>query len=184
MDGMAERPNLKYSHIERERRFLMSSVPTADPVSRQLHIHDRYLRGTRLRLRLVEEDGCQPVCKLGQKVRLARLAEESGWAVAHTTMYLTEGEFSVLLALPAAELTKTRHVLAVGDATLAVDVFHGNLDGLVLAEMDFGEHGTASPSLPPHSIAEVTDDERFTGGILATTSAADLRSLLKEYELH
>ena len=180
MDGMADRPNLKYSHIERERRFLLSSVPTADPVLRLLHIHDRYLRGTRLRLRLVEENGCQPVRKLGQKVRLAKMSPR---AIAHTTMYLTESEFSALLVLPADELKKTRHVLAVGGASLAVDVFHGNLDGLVLAEVEPGEHGTMSPSLSLHSIAEVTDDERFTGGILAMTSAADFQSLLREYKV-
>jgi CYTH domain-containing protein len=171
-------PNLKYSHIERERRFLLSNPPSRDQMLRVLHIHDRYLRGTRLRLRLIEESGCQPVRKLGQKVRLD---ETSPLVVAHTTMYLTDVEFSALLALPADDLTKTRHVLSVGDAILAIDVFHGTLNGLVLAEVDLGETGTILPTLPAAPLAEVTNDERFTGGMLAATSAADVRSLLREY---
>lgn len=177
---MTGQPSLKYSHIERERRFLLSKVPSPDQVLRVLQIHDRYLHGTRLRLRLIEESGRQPVQKLGQKVRLD---ETSPRVVAHTTMYLTEAEFSALLVLPADELTKTRHVLTVGDSTVAVDVFHGNLDGLVLAEVDLGERDTMLPTLPATPLAEVTNDTRFTGGVLATTAAADAQSLLREYGL-
>lgn len=180
MVAVTGQPTLKYAHIERERRFLLSKLPSRDQVLRLLRIHDRYIRGTRLRLRLVEESDCQPVRKLGQKVRPV---EGSPLVVEHTTMYLTDVEFSALLVLPADDLTKTRHVLAAGDAMLAIDMFHGNLDGLVLLEVDLEETGTILPALPAAPLAEVTNDERFTGGVLATTSAAGMQSLLREYGL-
>ena len=40
----------KYARVERERRFLLPVVPSGEPVRRVL-IEDRYVRGTRLRIR-------------------------------------------------------------------------------------------------------------------------------------
>ena len=59
--------SLKYAVVERERRYLLEALPDL-PGARVLRITDRYLDGTRLRLRRVDEDGCAVVLKLGQKV--------------------------------------------------------------------------------------------------------------------
>ena len=45
--------SLKYAVVERERRFLLASLPEGIDCTRQ--IIDRYLTGTRLRLREVRE---------------------------------------------------------------------------------------------------------------------------------
>lgn len=42
---------LKYAHVERERRFLVTAVP--EGVQESVSILDRYVEGTRLRLREV-----------------------------------------------------------------------------------------------------------------------------------
>ena len=47
--------NLKYAHVERERRWLLAAVPDLPHDARRLTIVDRYVRGTRLRLREVTE---------------------------------------------------------------------------------------------------------------------------------
>jgi CYTH domain-containing protein len=169
----------KYARVERERRFLLETVPPGLAVIRRRELHDYYFRGTRLRLRLVDEAGQRRIHKLGQKVRLEADAPST---VAHTTMYLSADEAQALLTLPADELLKTRQLIAVGkDQILAVDVFHGALDGLVLAELDLGLRAATPMSLPLEPVAEVTGDERFTGGALARTGPDKLRQLLREY---
>ena len=61
-----------------------------------------------------------------------------------------------------------------------VDIFHGPLDGLVLAEAEFHSDEAMQKFEPPNaSLAEVTHDRRFTGGRLATISREQLRSDLR-----
>src|SRR5262249_10349058 len=62
--------SLKYTLVERERRFLLGAVP-AGPCVRRAEITDRYLQGTRLRLRQTVETtaaGTTTVRKLTQKI--------------------------------------------------------------------------------------------------------------------
>ncbi|MEU1204097.1 hypothetical protein [Nocardia sp. NPDC005825] len=155
------RPGLgKYAKIESERRFLLTGIPAdaSDP----RFIEDRYIRGTRLRLRRVQV-GSQVVYKLCQKVRPD---ENTPSTAAITNIYLDEAEYNQLCRLPAATLRKTRHVWQVSHHTFVVDEFHDDLTSLVLAEIELPE----SPSelyLPTPIGKEVTADERFTGGYLA-----------------
>ena len=44
----------KYARIERERRFLLAGPPPAAAVTARRRITDRYLPGTRLRLRRID----------------------------------------------------------------------------------------------------------------------------------
>jgi len=141
--------SLKYAHVERERRFLLDALPDLGG-ARVLRLTDRYVDGTRLRLRTVEEDGHPTVHKLGQKIRLDGVS-----ANAHTTMYLSAAEHTGLARLPARELRKTRHLLG----HWAFDVHES---GLLLAETETNEE----PWFP--YVREVTDEEAFSGGSLAT----------------
>jgi CYTH domain-containing protein len=145
---------LKYAIVERERRFLVDHVP--DGIVRTRRIVDRYVDGTRLRLREVTEDDGEVTRKLGHKVRLTDGPEE----VASTSMYLDDAEWELLSQLPAHELRKTRYVVVRDGLTIAVDEFE---DGALLAEIDDGDN-------PPREIPtwlaiqrEVTSDEEWTG---------------------
>lgn len=73
---------MKYAVIERERRFLIAGLPEGVVATRE--IHDRYITGTRLRLREVREDNGSVIRKLGHKVRLGRGPAE----VASTNFHL------------------------------------------------------------------------------------------------
>jgi CYTH domain-containing protein len=151
--------NLKYAHIERERRWLLAALPDLPDDARRLEITDRYITGTRLRLREATE-GSIVTRKLGHKVRLGDDAAE----VAHTSLYLDDAEWDVLVALPADVLTKTRTLVPYDGTTVAVDV---HADGTVLAEIDRGDGPVRE--LPPSYdvVREVTAGEAFTGGGLA-----------------
>jgi CYTH domain-containing protein len=150
----------KYARPERERRFVVTEVP--EPLEHGRLIEDRYLDGGTLRLRAVRGDGA-PVYKLTQKVRAGVGPAE----VSITNLYLSEDEYRMLVALPGSDLVKTRS-LCQG---FAVDVFHGPLEGLVLAELEV-EDLQAELDLPDWICCEVTHDDTFSGGALASRTSA------------
>ena len=126
---------LKYAKVERERRWLLDGLPPFPDDARQVRIVDRYLHGTRLRLREVTDNDGTVVRKLGHKVRLGDDARE----VACTSLYLDDAEWAALSALPGDVLTKLRVLVPHGEHTVALDVFEAPYDGLVLAEIDRGD---------------------------------------------
>lgn len=126
-----------YARTERERRFLMADVPASASVTATWLIRDRYLNGTRLRLRRSDRpDGGAPELKLTQKIPADQPGAVQGLI---TNTYLSQGEYDLLASLPAAVLSKTR--LSV--PPLGVDVFDGPLTGLVLAEAEFASDAEA-----------------------------------------
>ena len=150
--------SLKYAIVERERRFLVSKLPGVAHERRR--IMDRYVTGTRLRLReVVTEDGFV-TRKLGHKVRLGEGPHE----IACTSLYLDDDEWEVLCRLPAKTLSKVRHLVTQGGVTVAIDELD---DGTLLAEIDDQD----GPPVPVPSwlgvVRDVTDDEKWTGAQLA-----------------
>ncbi|MFF1449672.1 hypothetical protein ACFVYF_16210 [Streptomyces sp. NPDC058274] len=139
-------------------------------------ITDRYLVGTRLRLRRAERadvGGCE--LKLTQKIPADRPGAVQGLI---TNTYLSPAEYDLLASLSAAVLSKSRFSVP----PLGVDVFDGPLQGLVLAEAEFTSDEEALAFVPPaECVAEVTDDARFTGGRLVGASREDLVAWLAEY---
>ena len=126
---LRRREPLKYAVVERERRWLLGGVPPFPDHARQVRIEDRYVVGTRLRLRRGDRGRRTVVRKLGHKIRLGADAAE----VAHTSLYLDDAEWDLLVALPARTLTKTRTLVPIPEGHVAVDV---HADGTVLAEID------------------------------------------------
>ncbi len=166
----------KYARVERERRFLLASPPPASAVAATRRITDRYLPGTRLRLRRVDDpDSGACEFKLTQKVPGDRPGYVQGLI---TNTYLSAAEYDLLATLPAEVLSKTR--LSV--PPLGIDVFDPPLHGLVMADVEFTtDEAAKSFLLPPEAIAEVTDDVRFTGGNLVRTRRHDVIAWLAEY---
>ena len=166
-------PSLKYARIERERRFLLDRFPSDVAVVRTRRIVDRYIEGTRLRLREVTEEGVATQWKLTQKIPTPGSGAQQGFL---TTIYLSADEFGVLAQLPAKELRKTRHSVP----PFGIDVFEGELEGLVLAETEFDSaEAAASITLPCWIRREVSTDPRFAGGSLVCASRKDLQEWIK-----
>src|SRR5712664_3401816 len=167
----------KYARVERERRFLLAGPPPASAVTASRRITDRYLAGTRLRVRRAECLDSSGACKLKltQKVPAGRPGYVQGLI---TNTYLSAAEYVLLGSLPAGVLSKTR--LSV--PPLSIDVFDPPLHGLVLADVEFStDEAAQSFPLPPAAIAEVTDDARFTGGNLVRARRHDLIVWLAGY---
>jgi len=166
----------KYARVERERRFLLASPPPVSAITDSRRITDRYLQGTRLRLRRVDHPtGAASEFKFTQKVPADRPGHVQGLI---TNTYLAAAEYDLLATLPAEVLSKTRLIIP----PLSIDIFDPPLHGLVLADVEFTTDDAAkSFPQPPVAIAEVTDDARFTGGNLVRTRRADLLAWLAEY---
>lgn len=164
----------QYARIERERRFLLDRLPGDVPTVRVRRITDRYIDGTRLRLREQHVDGGPGVFKLTQKIPERSSGSQQGLI---TNMYLSEAEFLVLAQLPSKVLQKTRYSVP----PFGIDVFEGELAGLVLAEAEFDSPAEAdSLVIPSFVVREVTHDDRFTGGWLVRASREDLQAWLVE----
>jgi len=167
----------KYARVERERRFLLANPPDLEAATRTVRIVDRYIRRTRMRLRqTVETSASAPlvVYKLTQK-----MAAPDGGPGLITTMYLSEEEYRTFAAVPADELRKTRDSIP----PFGVDRFERELEGLTMAEVEFESDAEMRDFVAPAAVAEVTRDERFTGGRLATTTREQLAALLLSFGL-
>ena len=177
---MSNQRNGKYSCIEFERRFLVRAVPANIVAGTyRWRIVDRYIAGTRLRLRRMEAlHGDQIQRKLTQKFSESN---EPATQTTITNIYLTEAEYRVLEALGGNEILKYRYVIDIQDHQFGVDVFAGRHEGLILAEVE-GESEMALKQLelPAFAVRDVTGDRFFTGGALATVTETDLRRRLAE----
>lgn len=162
----------RYAETEREGRWLMRRVP--DGVTDPVEILDRYLSDSTLRLRRARS-GSTVVYKLGQKVR----HDPTNPSINQmTNMYLSQSEFQLLGQVEGAVLSKTRWHWSVGDWVYSVDQFGERLRGLVLAESELPVEGVG-PTTPPLAVAEVTEDDRFSGGRLACLSRPGAEEFLK-----
>ena len=95
-----------------------------------------------------------------------------------TTIHLTGDEFCVFAELSAKRLSKTRYSVPA----FGIDVFEGELEGLLLAEAEFDSAAEADALTPPFFIfQDVSADTRFTGGQLVRSSRRDIQTWLLEY---
>jgi CYTH domain-containing protein len=159
----------RYARPELERRFLLARVP-GEAVARA-GLLDRYLHGTRLRLRRQQGDDGSVVRKLSQKV-----PRPDGRPGLITTTYLDEAEYAALAALPADVLRKVRlHV-----PPFAVDLFGGPLRGLVIGEVEFGSEADRDAYEPPAGVVvrEITGDRRLACAALAGADATRIAAAL------
>jgi CYTH domain-containing protein len=163
----------KYTRIEYERRFLVSPQEdwrsAVEPYSKTFE--DKYLRQGRLRLRiLTDSDTGRRLIKLTKKSE-----SDSPYFQTISRILLSPSEYELLDALPGDRLRKTRYYHLDRGRVFSIDVFEGELDGLILCETEAeGLEELMSIEPPPYTGREVTADPFFTGGNLCRTSRADL----------
>ena len=169
----------RYVRVERQRRYLLSGLPEGVSLrDEHAQITDNYITNTRLRLR---KSRWVPTgewsLKLSQKQTLD--PPDFGRALL-TTFYLNRAEYEALSIFEANELRKNRYYLRHEGRLCSVNVYLGDLRGLVLAEIDFEDDAEmdAFPK-PPFAHADVTRDELFTGARLVELTAEGIRRELE-----
>ena len=166
--------NSRFARPEWERRFLLEEFPAKVSVTRVREIADRYIIGTRLRLRRMSDSDEKVQFKLTQKLKDGASGAFQGRL---TTMYLSVAEYDLFATLPARVIEKTRYSVP----PLGIDVFKNELAGLIMAEAEFSSAEEASAfEPPPFVLREVTSDPRFTGGSLAAATRQQMVGYLVE----
>jgi len=171
-------PESKYARVERERRYLLQDLPEGlSRADHHLQITDNYISGTRLRLRKVRDPQTNKwVVKFTQKFAPDR-DDLSRTTITNT--YLNPIEADTLAIFEANEIRKNRYHFEFEGRQFSVDMFLGDLFGLVLAEVSFdNDDELENFSAPSFALAEVTNNELFSGGRLSQLSFADLKDEL------
>jgi len=168
-------PESKYARVERERRYLLRDLPEGmtrtDP---HLQITDNYITGTRLRLRKVRDPRTNKwTVKLTQK--FAPDPNDPSRTII-TNTYLNPIEAETFSIFNSNEIRKNRYYFDFNGHRFSVDMFLGDLFGLVLAEVGFetDEELDNFPK-PPFALADVTNEPLFTGGRLSELTFPEVR---------
>ena len=173
-------PDSKYARLERERRYLLQDLPEGlTRADHHLQITDNYITGTRLRLRKVRDPRTNKwVVKFTQKV--APNAEDLSRTII-TNTYLNATEAETLSVFEANEIRKNRYPFEFEGRKFSVDMFLGDLFGLVLAEVSFEtDEDMEGFRKPAFAIADVTNNEIFSGGKLSELKFEDIRKEVEQ----
>jgi CYTH domain-containing protein len=169
----------KYARVERERRYLLRELPTGfDLKAAHAQITDNYITATRMRLR---KSRWVPTNEWTLKLTQKHTPQPPDFSrTLITSIYLSEYEYEVLSVFEGNELRKNRYPFEHEGRKYSVDVFLGDLRGLILAESDFDDDEEMDSFPPPaFASADVTREELFTGGRLVELTTEDLRRELK-----
>src|SRR6266480_6845655 len=129
-------PDSKYARVERERRYLLPDLPEGlTRADHHLQITDNYITGTRLRVRKVRDPRTNKwVVKFTQK--FAPDPRDLSRTII-TNTYLNAIEAETLSIFAANEIRKNRYNFEFAGRVFSIDMFLGDLFGLVLAEISF-----------------------------------------------
>lgn len=88
---------------------------------------------------------------------------------------LTKEEFNALNTGSGKTVSKIRYEIPIGEYTAEVDVFTGDLKGLVLVDVEFPSTEARDAFVKPSFCGEdVTQEDFIAGGMLAGKSFADI----------
>jgi CYTH domain-containing protein len=169
----------KYARVERERRYLLQDLPDGlTRASPHVQITDNYITGTRLRIRKVRDPQTNKwTVKFTQK--FAPDPSDFSHTII-TNIYLNALEAESLGMFDANEIRKNRYWFEFEARKFSVDMFLGDLFGLVLAEVNFEtDEELDNYPRPPFAIADITNHELFTGGKLCELSFVDIREAIR-----
>ena len=167
----------KYSRIEYARRFVVAPESDwkrfAEPYSKRHE--DKYLSGTRLRIRIQTDlDSGRQLTKLTKKYE-----SDSPYFRQINTILLSPKELLIFDALNGNRVGKVRYYHHYKKRIFSIDVFENELQGLLVCETEqptLEDLMSAEP--PPYVRIEVTENSFFTGANLAKTNATDLSKKL------
>ncbi len=109
---------------------------------------------------------------------------EQGDFSAHyeETILLNEAEYWVLSQVSSKRLEKRRFSSSDGSYTIELDIFQGDLTGLVLIDFEFKTIDDKASFTPPsYCLLDVTQEKLILGSHLAGKSYEDIEPMLEEF---
>ena len=156
-------PETSTGTFERERKFLVVESPT--PPDAGTKLRQGYLaidKTVSVRVRDADEEGCTLTIKAGR----GAVRTELEWPI-------TGEQFAAAWEQTRGRrIHKTRYRLPIDGHIGELDVFHDELIGLVLVEVEFDSDDAMAAFEPPSWFGrEVTDDVSYTNASLSTNGA-------------
>ena len=151
---------LSQKPLEIERKFLVTKIPENLSDFPSSEITQGYLLITPIaEIRIRNRSG---ICTITNK-------SGKGQSRIENERKLTLENFNRLSKKVQGELIeKTRYLIPYQNNTIELDIYAGNLKGLIVAEIEFNSEEDAANFLPPDWLdAEVTNDESFKNKSLA-----------------
>jgi CYTH domain-containing protein len=161
-EHQTSRAGLSSSTVERERKYLLAEAPAFSGSGTRLRQGYLAIDGSvSVRVREAGEAGCTLTVKAGR----GAVRTELEWP-------LTDEQFDAAWDQTGGRrIHKTRHRVPLDEHTIEVDVFHDDLEGLLLAEVEFESDDALAAFEPPAWFGpEVTDDEGYTNASLAANA--------------
>lgn len=147
--------------IEIERKFLINSLDFVKEAHRESRIVQGYLSSDKkrtVRVRIKGEKGYLTIKGIGNETGVSRFEWEKEIPVneAEQLLHLCE----------AGAIDKIRYEIKKGNHVFEVDVFSGENNGLIIAEIELNSE--AETFEKPHWLGiEVTNDERYYNAYLS-----------------
>lgn len=141
--------------IEIERKYLVTSSDFLKEYSTKNEIAQGYLCSNperTVRIRIKGNKGFITIKGIGNESGVSRFEWEKEIAIDEAQSLLKLCEKGVI--------KKTRYEVATGKHTIEIDVFYGDNDGLIIAEIEL-ENENEAISKPNWLGKEVTNDERY-----------------------
>lgn len=167
--------------IELERTFLAKAVPGdlyAQPHTRVVDLYvDNGTGHCDLRIR-----------QIGDVFEITRKRPTHGTDSSkqeEQTIVLEKTEFESLSTARGPKIEKTRYYFPFGELIAEVDIFEGDLAGLVLVDFEFKtEAEMRTFTMPNFCLADVSQEAFIAGGVLVGKSYADIAAELEKYNYH
>jgi adenylate cyclase len=147
--------------VEIERKYVLAAAPPELERIPGERIQQGYVA--------VAEDGVEVrVRRRGDKTLLT-IKSGPGEVRVEEELPIDERRFEALWALTEGRrLSKTRHLVPLGELTVEVDVYDDRLAGLITAEVEFPSREDSARFVAPEWLGrDVTNDARFAAQSLA-----------------
>jgi len=150
------------SHREIERKFLVRTLPEKLDRLPSTKIAQGYLA--------IAADGVQVRLRKRDASHSLTYKRHSGLAREEREIELSAEQFETLWpGTQGKRLIKTRYDVPIGPLVVEIDVYHGEHDGLIVAEVEFDDEQSACLFQPPEWLGDdVTFDPRYSNQLLAS----------------
>jgi len=146
---------------EIERKFLVKSLPE----NLEQYPHKDIVQG----YLAITEDGTEVRLRKKGKKYFQTVKSGAGKTRFESEVEITEDQFNTLWeATKGKRVEKTRYEIPHESGTIELDIYHGDLDGLLSVEMEFSSEKDSNEFVTPIWLSEeVTDDKKYKNQNLA-----------------
>jgi CYTH domain-containing protein len=151
--------------IEQEHTYLAERLPDDLDRAEHVDIEDAYIPAS--------DD--HPVLRLRRKDDTYRMTKKEPTGddkseQREQTIALTEDEYQALRQAPSKDLRKTRYYYDWNGRTAEIDVFHGDLDGLVLVDKNMPETRQGNNEMNAYAQIHTVQSHQSNPVIIGTSS--------------